>query len=232
MRLLPATLLLAGLCAAIPPGAAGAEEPPRRITVTGSAEVEAVPDIATVSAGVETQAPEAAAALAANATAMNAVFAALEAAGIARADVQTSRLSLDSIWENRNDGGAPKVVGFQASNMVTVTVRDIARLGAVVDAVTAAGGNRIFGVDFAVDEPREQIDAARERAVADARAKAELYAVAAGVTLGAVLSISESGGSGPSPAPVFARAEAMADTPVAEGTVTLGASVEVVFAIE
>ncbi|HPG23599.1 MAG TPA: SIMPL domain-containing protein [Amaricoccus sp.] len=232
MRLLPATLLLAGLCAAIPPATAGAEETLRRITVTGSAEVEALPDIATVSAGVETQASEAAAAMAANATAMNAVFAALEAAGIDRADVQTSRLSLDSIWENRSDGGTPKVVGFQASNMVTVTVRDIDRLGAVVDAVAAAGGNRIFGVDFAVDEPRAQIDAARERAVADARAKAELYAGAAGVALGPVLSISEGGGSGPSPAPVFARAEAMADTPVAGGTITLGASVEVVFAIE
>ncbi|MCB1403368.1 MAG: SIMPL domain-containing protein, partial [Rhodobacteraceae bacterium] len=121
--------------------------------------------------------------------------AALEAAGIDRADVQTSRLSLDSIWENRSDGGTPKVVGFQASNMVTVTVRDIDRLGAVVDAVAAAGGNRIFGVDFAVDEPRAQIDAARERAVADARAKAELYAGAAGVALGPVLSISEGGGS-------------------------------------
>jgi uncharacterized protein YggE len=232
MRLLLATLLLAGLPAAFIPGAAMAEETGRRIIVTGSAEVEAVPDIATVSAGVESQAPDAAAALAANATAMNAVFGALEASGVARADVQTSQLSLDSIWENRSDGGAPKVVGYQASNMVTVTVRDTARLGAVVDAVAAAGGNRIFGVSFAVDEPRAQIDAARERAVADARAKAELYATAAGVRLGAVMSISENGGSGPSPAPMYARAEAMADTPVAEGTVTLGATVEVVFAIE
>lgn len=232
MRLLLATLLLAGLPAASLPDAVTAQETGRRIIVTGSAEVEAVPDIATVSAGVESQAADAAAALAANATAMNAVFGALEASGVARADVQTSQLSLDSIWENRSDGGAPKVVGYQASNMVTVTVRDTARLGAVVDAVAAAGGNRIFGVSFAVDEPREQIDAARERAVADARAKAELYATAAGVKLGAVMSISEGGGMGPSPAPLLARAEAAADTPVAEGTVTLGATVEVVYAIE
>ncbi len=232
MRLLLPTLLLAGLPAAFLPGMASAEDAGRRIIVTGSAEVEAVPDIATVNAGVESQAPEAAAALAANAAGMNAVFDALKTAGIERADVQTSRLSLDSIWENRTDGGVPKAMGYQASNMVTITVRDIARLGAVVDAVAAAGGNRIFGVDFSVDEPRAQIDAAREKAVVDARAKAELYAAAAGVKLGAVMSISENGGSGPSPSPLFARAEAMADTPVAEGTVTLGATVEVVFAIE
>lgn len=225
---LPAVL---ALLLAAGPGMAQ-EQPPRQIVVAGEAEVEAPPDRAVVTAGVDSQAATAAAALEANAAAMTAVFDALEAAGVPPADFQTSQLSLDPLWENREDGvGPPRVVGYQASNLVTVTVREIARLGPVIDAVTGAGANRLHGIAFEVSEPRPYLDDARERAVADARARAELYARAAGVTLGPVVTIREATDIG-GPQPMYARAEMAVATPIAEGTVALSARVEVVYAIE
>jgi uncharacterized protein YggE len=230
---MPPTLpaLLALLLAAA--GPALAQDPPvRQIVVTGEAEVEAAPDRAVVTAGVESQAATAAEALAANTTAMTAVFDALEAAGVPRPDFQTSQLSLDALWENRTDGeGPPRVVGYQASNLVTVTVRDLARLGPVIDAVTAAGANRLHGIAFEIAEPKPHIDDARARAVADARARAELYAGAAGVTLGPVIAIREAPAMD-GPVPMYARAEMSAAPPIAEGTVSLSARVEVVYGID
>jgi uncharacterized protein YggE len=227
--ILPAVLALM-LAVAVP--AAAQDEPPRQIVVTGVGEVEAAPDRATVTAGVETQGETAAEALAANATTMTAIFAALEAADVPRADFQTSQLSLDAIWEDRSGAeGPPKVVGYQASNLVTVRVREIARLGVVIDAVTTAGANRMYGIGFEVAEPKPFLDDARKAAVADARARAELLAGAAGVTLGPVLTIREVGDMG-GPRPMFARAEMDAAPPVSEGTVGLSARVEIVYAIE
>jgi uncharacterized protein YggE len=222
------------LAAALPAAAQqGQGEPPRRITVTGVAEAEAVPDVATLTAGVETRAGTAAAALAANSEAMTAVFAALEAAGIERRDMQTSQLSIGPVYGPYNEGGpeAQRVVGYEAANTVTVRVRAIASLGGVIDALAAAGSNRLYGIGFEVSEPKPHLDTAREQAVADARSKAELFARAAGVTLGPVLSISE---AVQVPGPIMMRAEAMADAapPVAEGTVTLQAQVEIVYGIE
>ena len=147
--------------------------------------------------------------------------------------MQTSQLGLDPVYGPYTEGAEEpqRVVGYQASNMVTVRVREVAKLGAVVDAVTGAGANRLYGIGFDVSDPRAPLDAARERAVADARAKAELYARAAGVTLGAVVSIRETVER--PPGPVMMRAEAMdAAPPVSEGTVTLSTQVEIVYAIE
>jgi uncharacterized protein YggE len=235
MRLIQPIALGTALAAALAILPAAAQEPgppARTVSVTGAAEVEAVPDLATVSAGVDTQAETAAAALAANSAAMTAVFAALEASGIERRDMQTSNLSLGAIWEPYRDGEQPpRVIGYQASNMVTVRVRDITKVGAVIDAVATAGANRLNGVAFEVADPRAAMDRAREQAVADARARAELYARAAGVTLGPVLTISEP--VAPSQ-PFFARAaDSMeAAPPIAEGTVALRAEVNVVFGLE
>jgi uncharacterized protein YggE len=233
---LPAAVIAAALAilppAAIPVAAQEATPTTRQVTVVGAAEVEAAPDRATVSAGVDTQSETAAEALAAHSAAMTRVFAALEAAGIDRRDMQTSNLQLGAVWEPYRDGEQPpRVIGYQASNMVTVRVRDVTAVGAVVDAVATAGANRLNGVGFELSDPRAALDKAREQAVADARARAELYAGAAGVTLGPVLAISEV----TAPAqPFFARA---ADTmqaapPVAEGTVALRAEVRMVFALE
>lgn len=203
---------------------------PRRLTVTGEAEVQATPDRAAFTAGVQTEALSADDALGATAEAMRAVFAALEAQGVAAADMQTSQLTVDPLWDAPPDGRQPRVRGYAASNLVTVRVRDVTKLGALIDAVGTAGANRIFGISFDVENPKVGLDDARRRAVEDARARAELLATAAGVTLGPVMSIRESGGGGP--VPMYARAEAMADMPVAAGTVGLSASVEIVYGIE
>jgi len=213
-------------------GTAAADDAARRITVVGEAEAEAVPDLATVSAGVTTRAATAAEAISAGSETMAAVFAAIEAWGIERRDVQTSQLNLGPVFApyQDNSDAAPKVVGFEASNLVTLRVRAIDRLGAVIDALAGAGANQLQGVSFEVSDPRAQFDAARERAVADARGKAELFARAAGVSLGPVVTIAETDRS---PGPILMRAEAAsAAPPIAAGTVTLGAQVEIVYALE
>lgn len=228
MRL--AVLALAAVLAAAP---AFADDDARRITVTGTAEATAVPDLATITAGVETRAETAVDALARNSEAMGAVLAALDAGGIERRDVQTSQLSISPIYEPYREDApeSQRVTGYEAANLVTIRVRDIARLGETVDAVTKAGANRIHGIGFDVSDPRAALDTAREQAVADARARAELFTKAAGVTLGPVLRIAERVDA---PGPIMMRAEAMADraTPVESGTVTLQAQVEIVYGLE
>ncbi len=207
-----------------------AQEAPRRLVVTGEARVEAAPDLATFTAGVQSEALQAAEALAATGAAMQAVFAALEAAGVAAEDMQTSQLGVDPMWEDAGDGRQPRVRGYSASNLVTVRVRDVGRLGGLIDAVGAAGANRVYGIAFELSEPKAALDDARRRAVADARARAELLADAAGVTLGPVLSIREGGDAGPGP--MMARAEVAMDMPVAAGVVGIEARVEIVYGIE
>lgn len=227
--LAPAALAVALAAAA----SAFAADAPRQITVTGSAEATAVPDLATITAGVETRAETAVDALARNAEAMAGVLAALDAGGVERRDVQTSQLSISPVYEpyRQDSPESQKVTGYEAANMVTIRVRDVARLGETVDAVTKGGANRIHGIGFDVSDPRAALDTAREEAVADARARAELFARAAGVTLGPVLRIEERADA---PGPIMMRAEAMvaSDTVVERGTVTLQARVEIVYGLE
>lgn len=214
-------------------GALSAAEPtPREITVSGSATVDTAPDIATVTAGVETQAPTAADALKANGTAMTAVLAAARSTGIEARDLQTSQLNLNPVFRQDPGGSdaAPQVVAYQASNMVTVRVRDVAKLGSVIDAVTGAGANRLYGVSFDVDAPDALLDTARQKALADAHRKADLFATAAGVKLGPVIAISEGGGGGAMP--LRAKMEMSMAAPVEAGSVTLGADVTVVYGLE
>jgi hypothetical protein len=231
----PAPFLLAPALAALvalgPFAPAAAEDAPRIIAVTGEGRVDAAPDLATLTAGVQTEARLAGEALAANSTAMQAVLAAVAAAGVAPEDVQTTQFSIDPVWGQTDAAGQPRVTGYSATNMVTVRLRDVAGLGALIDAIGTAGGNRVFGVAFALAEPRAAMDEARAEAVADARAKAELFARAAGVALGPVISIREGGFSGPSP--IMARMDAAAAAPpIAEGSLEIGAQVEIVYAIE
>jgi uncharacterized protein YggE len=227
MRPTLAALLLLALPFAAP---AASQDVRPRVTVIGEGRVDAAPDLATFTAGVQTEATRAEEAFAATSAAMRAVFEALAAAGIAPEDMQTSQLSLDALWADDQGQGQPRLRGYSASNLVTIRVRDIERLGPVIDAVGAAGANRVYGVTFAIADPKAATDEARRLAVADARAQAELLAEAAGVTLGPVLSIREPGGE--APGPMFARAEMAMDTPVAAGEVSVGARVEIVYAIE
>lgn len=208
-----------------------AAEAPRRIVVSGDASAEAAPDRASFTAGVQAEARGARDALKAASGTMTQVLAALEAAGVAKADLQTSELSVDPLWDD-GDGGQrqPQVRGYIASNLVTVRSRDLATLGALIDAASEAGANRFMGLSFDLADPAAQEAEARAAAVAEARGRAEQLASAAGVRLGPVLSITEQGGAGPMP--MFARAEAMPAPPVAPGSVGVTVSVEVVYGIE
>ena len=191
------------------------------------------PDIASISAGVATTARTAAGAMAANASAMNRVIDALKAAGIESRDIQTSELNLNPAYANRGPGddSQPRITGYTASNQVSVRDRDLPHLGRVLDALVDAGANNINGPSFGVELADAALDEARIAAIKTARARADLYAKAAGLHVARIISISESGGYNPQP--VFARAMAMdtarAPTPVAAGEVALTASVNVEF---
>lgn len=231
MRTVLAALVV--LVAAVP--ALSQEVQPPRITVTGEGRVEAVPDMATVSLGVLREAETADAAMAALAEATGSVIAALEAAGIDGRDVQTDALRLSPVRARlrEDEEGPPPIVGFAAETGLTVRVRDLGALGDVLDAVVQEGGNLFSGLRFGLQEPGPLEDEARRRAVADARAKAELYAEAAGVTLGPLHALTEAGPVSPLP---VARMESamMADAgamPVAEGEIALTARVMMVYAI-
>jgi len=225
-------LLAAVLVAVLAAGPATAQEA-RRIIVTGTGEAEAAPDMATISVGVETQADEAAAALAENSQRMQALMDALSAEGIAAEDMQTSRLGLGPVWsDRRNEPEAPpEIVGYRAENILSVRVRNIGRTGTVIDALAGAGANRVSDIAFSVTEPKPLRDAALRNAVADARAKAQLIAESAGVRLGQVAEIRQLGGT-PRPVAFEARADVAMDTPIAQGSVGISTSVEASFAIE
>lgn len=226
MRFLCVMMLSAGL--SLP---AMAQEAPPVLTVTGTGEVTAEPDMATLSLGVTQLAPTAAAAMQATSDGAAQILAALVATGIARRDLQTQALSLSPNWNNRayDSGQAPKIDGFIASTTISVHVRDMAVLGNVLDKVIAEGANTFQGMQFSVQEPEPLLDDARRAAVADAMRKAQLYADAAGVSLGPVLSLSEAGNSGPQLK--MMEAARSLDGAIAAGEVTMSADVTMVFQI-
>jgi uncharacterized protein YggE len=166
--------------------------PPAAISVTGEATVSVPPDQAEIDGGVTSEAKTAREASEANNTAMGKVLVALKGAGIDEKDFQTSRLSLQP-QSAPNRPGPSGIVGYRASNRVTIRVRDVTKVANVIDTLVGAGANEIGGINFIVSKASKLLDEAREQAVADARRKAEIYAKAAGVTLGAPLSISEEG---------------------------------------
>jgi uncharacterized protein len=229
MRLISALYVSAALAlpVAAPAFADDAMQP--MITVTGEGVVEATPDIATMTIGVTTQGPTAAEALAANSAALEAVLARLTAAGIAARDLQTSNLSLNPNWTGY-DNATPTIAGYVASNTLTVRVRALSSLGAVLDAAVADGANTLNGLTFGLADPAPALNEARKEAVADARAKAELLAAAAGVTLGKVVSISEAGGMS-APVPMFRADASAAPVPVASGELGMTATVTIFYAI-
>jgi uncharacterized protein YggE len=196
------------------------------------------PDLATFSAGVTSQGKTAAEAMAANSADMNRIFAALKKAGIADKDIQTSTINLNPIYgqpvigPNGNVVQEAKIIGYQAMNMVNVKQRDLKGFGKVLDALVAAGANQISGPNFQMENPEAAMDEARVAAMEAARARAELYAKAAGLRVVRVLSISEGGGYNP-PMPVMyakaAMAEAAMPTPVAAGLVEATINVSVQF---
>jgi uncharacterized protein YggE len=202
---------------------------PAMISVTGEATISVAPDVAQIEAGVTSDAKTAREASETNNTAMDKVLQALKAAGVDAKDIQTSRLSLQPQYAPNRSPAA--VTSYRASNRVTVRLRDVTKVAGTIDTLVGAGATDIGGINFMVSQASKLLDDAREKAVADARRKAEIYAKAADVTLGAPLSISEEG----APGPVFRgkmAAAPMAATPVAQGEETLSVSVSVSWAIK
>jgi uncharacterized protein YggE len=193
------------------------------VTVIGQATISVAPDTAMIRIGVSSRGKTAREASDANAKRMTAVLTAIKDSGIAERDIQTSRLSLQPQYDP-NKGGTASLLGFQVTNQLTVRIRDIAQLPAILDRAIAAGANEMSGIEFVVSEQSKLLDQARDDAIADAHRKAELYAKAAGAKLGRVVSITEEGAPSP-PHPVAAmRASAV---PVAPGEQMLRATVTV-----
>lgn len=220
------SLIFAALLATAP--AAYAQTSPAVITITGEGQVAAAPDMATLSFGVTTTAKTAKAAMDENAGQMANVLANLAAAGIEPRDLQTSGLSLQANWTSSSLTSGSAIDGYTASNQLSVRVRDLAALGTLIDAAITDGVNTFNAVQFAVTEPAPLLDEARKRAVADARHRAEIFAAAAGITLGPIAAIAEGGATGSSPQ--FARAM-LDSTPIAAGEVTQSASVTITWTI-
>ena len=182
--------------------------------ITGHGEIMAAPDTAYVTSGVTSQGTTAKEALDANTADMSKLIETLKAAGIESADIQTSGFSVSPnyVYSDARDANGyqlpPKIVGYTVSNGVTVHIRDLAALGAVLDQAVTVGANTISGITFAVEDPTELYDEARRAAFADAKSKADLYAEAAGVELGALALISEQTGYNNPPQPYMFKAEA------------------------
>lgn len=220
----------AALMAAVPPALAETALPPA-ISVVGEASIQVPPDLATIDGGVSTDAKTAKEAAAANAEAMAKVIQALKASGIKDEDLQTSRLSLLPQYAAPSRPGPNSLTGYRASNRVTVRLTDVSKVASVIDILVGAGANEIGGINFSVAAPSKLLDQARDKAMADARRKAEIYARAAGVTLGAPLSIAEDTAQTPATYRRMATGLAAA-APVAVGEETLSVNVSVSWAIK
>ncbi len=199
------------------------------LSISASAEASRTPDIATLSTGVVTQAADANGAMRANSEAMNRLVAAIKAAGIADRDVQTSGINLNPQYRYA-ENQPPVITGYQASNTVNLRVRDLRRLGAVLDALVASGANQINGPTFEIDDADGVQDEARAAALKKAQARAEVYAASLGMRVRRIVSISEGGGFQPVRPMMAMRAMAQDSAPpVSPGETTLTANLDVVF---
>lgn len=227
----------AALAAAVlAPGAAFAQVDERaKLILSAVGEVSATPDMATIQAGVVAEAATASAAMADQRERMTAVVEALKAAGVAQSDIQTTSLELTPVYpayDYQNNRQEMTITGYRAANRVTVTARDLAKLGPTLDALVEAGANDISSISFDFSESDDLQDAARRDAVAKLRERADLYASAAGVRVGRLLELSEAGGFQPYPVMATARFNAeAASTPVEAGTMTLQVTVNATFEI-
>ncbi|MBP6012982.1 MAG: SIMPL domain-containing protein [Alphaproteobacteria bacterium] len=210
---------------------------PRIISVSGLGEVKTPPDMATISSGVVSEAASAKDALAKNNAAMAAVIAALKNAGVVEDDIQTSDFSVSPKYPpyQPNQTTPQRIVGYTVSNTVTAQIKNLKNLGPILDTLVQSGSNQINGISFGINEPKKTLDEARKKAAADARAKAELYAQAAGVSLGRVIQITESSAVVP-PVPMYrmavANQAADASVPIAAGQQTVSANVSITFEIQ
>lgn len=204
-----------------------------RLDVSASGEVTRIPDLAIISAGVQTLSPTASAAIEQNAAQMQRVRAALKRAGIADADIQTSSINLNPEYRYA-ENQPPQLTGYRASNSVNVKFRDLKRTGAILDALVAEGANQLSGPNLTIDKPESSYDEARVKAIAAGQARAELYAKALGKRVVRILSISEGGGIAiPPPMPPVAFAQARdAKTEIDPGTQQLSVNISMSFELQ
>lgn len=229
------TGLVAAATFATPSQAQESKTMPRVISLNGHGEVKAKPDMAVVNVGVMSQAKTAREALTENTAAMQKIFAALKAAGIEDKDIQTSNFNVNPRYQyDQNNAQPPRVVGYDVSNMVSVSVRKLDTLGQVLDTMVSEGSNQINGIGFVISDDEKLQDDARKLAVADAERKAKLYAATVGVTLGQIMSVSE--GNFQPPQPVFygkaVRQDSAGNVPVAAGELTVAADVNITWEIK
>ncbi|WP_157020323.1 SIMPL domain-containing protein [Mesorhizobium xinjiangense] len=229
-------LMTAAIAAAPLPALAqnGGAEP--SLSVSGEGEMALAPDMATLTLAVMRQAPSAREAMTANNKAMSDVIAAMKASGIADRDLQTSGISIQPRYEHRkNDQGGQtaEIVAYEVSNTLTVRVRELEKVGEILDKSVTLGVNQGGGISFGNDDPSAALTEARKRAVADAIAKARTLAEAAGVELGRIVNMSEHS-SMPRPVPYAAvkmAADRMESAPVEGGENTYQVQVNVTFEI-
>jgi uncharacterized protein YggE len=231
------------LAAAAMPAVADAQQAPAitqtiagtRLDINATGEVTRVPDLAVINAGVVTRSATAGGAIQQAATRMARVREALRQAGIADRDIQTSNITLEPQYTYANNQ-PPKLNGYSATNQLTIRFRDIENTGKILDALVAQGANQINGPNLTIDKPEAALDEARAKAVAAARARADLYARSLGMRVVRVVSVSESGGSYPvpPPMPMYARAEAAqaADSKIEAGEQKLQVNLAVTFELQ
>jgi Uncharacterized conserved protein len=208
------------------------------IWVTGKGEVTVVPDIATLRLGVESQKASVAEAQAEGSEAMDKVLAALKDSGVAEEDIQTQYFNIRQRTKWDREKEEKIVVGYQVSNMVSAKIRDIDKVGAIIDAAAKAGGDlfRMHGISFSMEDPSAYHEELREKAMADAEAKAKQLAELAGITLGKATYVSE-GIQTPIPRWMEymgggkALAPEAAPPPISPGETKLSLTVQVAYAI-
>jgi uncharacterized protein YggE len=227
-------LYLVSSLAAFTPALASDDGPEKRtISLSGTGTVKWAPDIVSISTGVESDAPVAKDALAKNTAAMTRVIEELKQSGIEPKDIQTTNFSVEPRYDDRDDGKPAKLVGYHVTNSVFITVRDISKLGEVLDKIVDFGANSIGGIAFGVANREGIENEARKLAMADAIAKAKLFAEAAGAKLGEVMTISEQGGYQPyfekrAAAPMAASAP----VPIEAGTESVSMQVSVTWELK
>lgn len=232
-RTLAVLLVLALAAAALAgPALAAPADQQAAITVTGHAETTVAPDIAIVTTGIVTTGPDVETARADNDRVMRRIIDALAAQGIAKSNIVTSQFNLQPIYRSdAKDGGYGTVAGYRLQNTVTVTVEDLAKTGAVIDAAFAAGANQFHGLRFAVKDDGRLRDELFKKAVQDGRHKAAVIAEALGVTLGRPLSVSEAGRFMPVQADAVRSFKAASGTPIEAGALTVSIDINLVFGI-
>lgn len=232
----PTATFAAALLAAIVFGSAAPTQaqqlPPARVIVTGEGEVTVAPDYAEITSGVTTRAKTAKEASDANSQQMAALDTALRNAGIAQNDIQTLRFSVAPVYGAPASNSTPKLVGYSVSNQVRVKVRQIAKVGEILDALIGAGATDAGSVQFLHSDASKALDQARQAAIADARRKAEIYAQSSGLKLGGVAWVTEEPAYAPQSPMIRMRAIATsAPTPISSGEDTLQVRITVGFEV-